>query len=415
MSSSQHSAVGIIGAGPYGLAVAAHLKFLGVEVRTFGSPMQRWLSQMPKQMYLKSEGCASSLYDPTGKYTLDRYCEDKSVNFSEYGSPVSRELVGNYGLSFQKTLVPDVENVLVSEVKKVPNGFELWIENGKVFEATKVVIATGLDHMAHIPDELAPLPRELLSHSEEHFDFSSFKGKDVVVIGGGQSALETAAILSEEGATVSLVVRAPSLIWHPAPSLSRKSLYERLRSPRSRLGDGRDMWVYDNLPGLFHHLPRGVRVGIVADTLGPAGSWWLKDRVVGRLPIHLGHRISSIKKTGAGVKLQIADGGGHTQELFADHVVAATGFRFKLNNLPFLGQPLKDQLLLDQQSPKLTSNFESSVPGLYFAGPAAANSFGPLMRFLAGAGFAAQRISHHLACNRKGKTRFAAPRKCSDT
>jgi cation diffusion facilitator CzcD-associated flavoprotein CzcO len=282
-------------------------------------------------------------------------------------------------------------------------------------EASKVIIATGLDYMAYVPGEIARLPADLRSHSADHFDFSGFKDKEVVVIGSGQSGLETAAILREEGASVSLVVRAPSLLWHPAPSMAHKSVYDRLRNPRTRMGDGRDLWVYDNLPGLFHHLPQRVRVAKVAGTLGPAGAWWLKDRVVGHFPIFLGHHICGAEIRGTRVALQIADQSGQARDLVADHVISATGYRFNTDNLPFLSKEIRSQLRLEQQSPLLSSNLESSIPGLYFTGPASANSFGPVMRFLAGAGYAAGRISFHIARGQRLRTpQLAGPKKCSD-
>ena len=126
--------------------------------------------------------------------------------------------------------------------------------------------------MAHTPDQLAGLPIELRSHSADHFDLSALKGKEVLVVGAGQSATETAAILREEGVSVRLLARATSLLWHPPPSMVHKSKFERLRNPRTRrLGDGRDMWVYDNLPGLFHYLSQRVRL---PDGCGGAWSLW---------------------------------------------------------------------------------------------------------------------------------------------
>jgi hypothetical protein len=415
MNSASHPMVCVIGAGPYGLAIAAHLQFISVDFRIFGSPMHRWFYQMPKNMLLKSEGCASSLPDPTGQYTLARYCSNENLPFSDYVTPVSREVFARYAVSFQQKLVPNVEDVMVTTVSKLRDRFELQLSSGETLEAGKVIVATGLDNMAYIPGQLAQLPAELRSHSADHHDLSGFKGKDVTVIGGGQSALETAAILREEGAAVNLLVREPLLAWNRVPSKVHRSMYERFRFPRTRLGDGLQLWVCDNMPGLFHHLPLRIRLAKVKATLGPAGAWWLKDRVEGQLPILLGHHIRGTEIRGGRVALQVSDQNEHLQNFITDHVIAATGYQFKIKNLPFLSQSLKSQLRQEEQTPILSSNFESSIPGLYFTSLGSANSFGPVMRFLAGASYTAQRISHHVA---RGQglhaLPFSQPEKCPE-
>jgi hypothetical protein len=233
------------------------------------------------------------------------------------------------------------------------------------------------------------------------------------VIGGGQSALETAAILREEGASVSLLVRAPTLAWNRFPSTDRRSGYERLRRPRTRLGDGLQLWVYDNVPFLFHYLPRHVRISRVKASLGPAGAWWLKDRVVGQMPVFLGHQIRAVEARRGRIALQITDQNERPKELVADHVIASTGYRFDLQNLPFFGQGLTSRIRKEKQLPQLSSNFESSVHGLYFTGIASANSFGSAMRFLVGSGYTARRIASHVAKNqRPPAATFAPPQKC---
>jgi pyridine nucleotide-disulfide oxidoreductase len=377
--------------------------------------MRRWLSQMPEGMFLKSESCASSLYDPAGKFTFARYCSDKGVPYPEYGTPVSREVFAQYAISFQQKLVPNVENVTVTTVSKLGDGFEVRLSSGETLHPRKVIVATGMDYTANIPEQLARLPAELRSHSADHYDFSGFKRKDVTVIGGGQSALETAALLREHGASVSLLVRRPLLVWNPTPSLVRRSQYQRLLFPRTRFGDGLGLWVYDNAPGLFHYLPQRIRLNRVKTALGPAGAWWLKDRVIGQLRILLGHHIFVAEARSGRVALRATDKNKRLTELITGHVIAATGYRFNIHSLPFLSQSLKFQLRHEQYSPLLSSNFESSVPGLYFTGLGSANSFGPAMRFLAGADYTARRISYHLARNQRSRApSFAQSEKCPD-
>ena len=413
LNPASHPSVCVIGAGPYGVSIAAHLKAVGIDFRIFGSPMRRWLSQMPKSMLLKSEGCASSLSDPTGHHTLAEYCSSKGLPYSDYVEPVSRDIFAQYAVYFQQELVPNVEDAAVTTVSGLQDGFELRLSTGETLHARKVIVATGMEYMARIPEPLARLPAELRSHSADHYDLSGFKGKEVTVIGGGQSALETAAILHEEGASVNLLVRERSLAWNWIPSKVHRSRYERLRFPRTRLGDGLQLWLYDNVPGLFHRLPQRIRLDKVKDTLGPAGAWWLKDRVVGRLPIGLGQHVLQANTRGGGVALQVNDHKG--TELICDHVIAATGYKFKLRDLPFLSEDLKSRLRHEEQMPLLSANFESSVEGLYFTGIGSCNSFGPVMRFLAGVGYTAGRISCQLESSQRWFVRRSSrPKKCPD-
>jgi FAD-dependent urate hydroxylase len=265
-----------------------------------------------------------------------------------------------------------------------------------------------------VPEELERLPSELRSHSADHCDFGRFKGREVAVIGGGQSGLETAAILHEEGAAVSLVVRAPQLIWGYLPPTKRRSAYQRWRRPRTRLGDGLQLLLYDRAPLLFHYLPQQFRLSRVKTALGPAGAWWLKDRVVGKFPAFLDHQIRSAGTRRDRVALELAGPDGRIRDLTADHVIAATGYRFDLRKLPFLDDALKSRLQYEEQVPRLSVNFESSIPGLYFTSLASAYSFGPVMRFLAGTGFTARRISAHVARTQRqvAAARFAPLQTC---
>jgi len=392
-----HSQVAVIGAGPYGVSIATHLQMAGMDFRIFGRPMHRWQFQMPRGMFLKSEGCASSLPDPSGRHTLRRYCVEKQLPYGEWGIPVSLDVFTQYALSFQRDLVPNVEDVMVTAVDPCNDGFELRLANGTIASAGKVVVATGLEYAAHIPSELAGLPSELLSHSSDHYHLSKFKGQDVTVIGGGQSALETAAVLSEQGASVRLVVRKQSLNWNAPPQILRRSAYQRLRYPVSGLGMGLEAWAYCNAPNLFRHLPQQIRLRKAKNVLGPAGAWWLKDRVADRLQILSNTLVRRAEQRGSRVALQTTGPNGRALDLSTDHVIAATGYRFALQRLPFLSAGLLSRLRAEQESPALSANFESSVPGLYFTGVASASSFGPAMRFLVGTGFTARRVAGHIA------------------
>ena len=407
-------AVAVIGAGPYGLSIASHLGQVGVGFRIFGTPMHRWLAHMPKGMFLKSEGCASNLFDPSGNFTLRRYCAEEGLPYAPIAAPVALDVFTQYGLCFQRRFVPTVEKVMVTALDRSPSGFELRLASGETLSARKVVVATGLAHTAYIPAELAQLPRELLSHSSSHHDLSGFRGRDVTVVGGGQSALEAAALLHEAGAEVRLLVRRPFVLWNPVPTLRRRSLYKRLRRPMSNLGPGLGPWLYSNAPNLFCYLPRQIRIARVRKVLGPAGAGWLRDRVLGRLPILLGHCVRGVETRAQRVLLRLQGPNGRLCEVSTEHVIAATGYRFALRSLPFLSPRLLLQLRSVQQTPVLSRNFESSVPGLYFTGLASANQFGPVMRFVAGADYTARRVSRHIA-DGGHSFRFALPAQPSRT
>ncbi len=149
-----------MGAGPYGLSVAAHLTAMGVNFRIFGNPMEFWLNHMPKGMRLKSEGFASSLYDPKSTFTLGDYCKEAGLPYASIGSPVPLEVFSSYGLEFQKRFAPQLECEKVALVQRSAGGFQVTLQNGEVFKARRVVVAVGLTYFEHVPDELKMLPEE---------------------------------------------------------------------------------------------------------------------------------------------------------------------------------------------------------------------------------------------------------------
>jgi cation diffusion facilitator CzcD-associated flavoprotein CzcO len=397
--------VAIIGAGPFGVSTAAYLRSRGVGFRIFGSPMNRWRTQMPAGMCLKSEGFASNLADPTGRCTLQQFCDETGLPYE--GARVSLETFTRYAVSFQQRLVPMVEDVSVTMLDRQTNAFQLRLATGECVRATKVVVATGLSHAEYIPAELTKLPAELLSHSSDHHDLRKFKGREVIVIGGGQSALETTALLNEGQATVRLLARRSSIEWLEGPTPGPRTLWQRVRRPASPMGNGLKLWFCATAPMVLYRLPAQIRIDVVRtygrrrgsplEVLGPAGSWWLKERVVGRVPILLGHRVRRAEAKGSKVVLQVDGPDGTPRHLTADHVIAATGYRFNVASLPFLGQRLVSELRCVQEAPALSPNFESTIRGLYFTGIASAYNFGPVMRFLCGTHYAARCISSDIA------------------
>ncbi len=218
--------VAIIGAGPYGLSIAAHLKALGVDFRIFGHPMHTWLAHMPKGMRLKSEGFASCLYDPDSTFTLEAYCKEKGIPYSDIGLPVPLEVFAAYGLEFQRRFVPELEPNLVTSLRRSAEGFQIGLDDGRRLSARRVVMAVGLTHYENMPPLLAALGENFATHSARHNTVDQFKGREVVVVGAGASALDLAALLHQAGAKVQVVARKPAIRFHDPPDNLKPSLID---------------------------------------------------------------------------------------------------------------------------------------------------------------------------------------------
>jgi thioredoxin reductase len=397
--------VAIIGAGPYGLSVAAHLRAQGVSVRIFGSPMQAWRESMPAGMRLKSEGFASSLSDPRGEMTLGAYCAQRNIPYAATGVAVPLELFVAYGEAFQKQFAPQLENTMVTGVEPAAHGYDLRLQTGEVVAARKVVVASGIRAFDHMPAELSHLPSEYLSHSAAFGEATHLAGRDVVVVGGGSSAVDVIALLRRSGARVRGVTRR-SAIRFQSP-LGQRSLWQKIKAPMTGLGPGWKSVLCVKAPLLFHAMPEKFRVDVVRRYLGPAPGWFVRDQIEGHVPFMLECDVIASAVVEGRVHLTLRRPDKSTEVVTTDHVVAATGYQVDLRRLAFLGETILKGLRLTAGAPALSRHFESSLTGLYFVGTAAANSFGPMLRFAYGADYAARRVASHLA---RGAKRGASGR-----
>jgi thioredoxin reductase len=398
---SDHGDVAIVGAGPYGLSLAAHLSAAGVPFRHFGMPMELWQSAMPRGMFLKSQGFASNLSSPDGGHTLEAFCAATDRAYASYGLPVPLDTFVAYGKWFQRELVPDVEETMVTDIAPAAGYYDITLADGRRTQAGSVVVAVGVQHFASVPEQLAGLPPSVCTHSSAHTDLSSFRGRKVVVLGAGQSALESGALLHESGADVQLVAQERKVVWNGLPLPLARPWWQRMREPEAGLGSGWSTWFYSGHPDLFRHLPKSTRIFRAKTALGPAGAPWLRARVESQFPILQGHTLEWAKAEGEGVVLGLEGPGGATLELAADHVIAATGYRSDVARLGFLGDRLRSELKVVAGTPVVDRHYQSSVSDLYFVGPVVAPTFGPVMRFVFGSAHAASTVSHHLASTAK--------------
>jgi Pyridine nucleotide-disulphide oxidoreductase len=293
---------------------------------------------------------------------------------------------------FSNDLHP-IYNKRVTSIERTRTGFTLHLSDGERFTAQKVIIATGPSHFEHVPSQLAALPKDLLSHSCAHVDLNRFKGRDVTVIGGGASATELATLLYEAGSNVRMVARQPSIELHTRMQSSR-TLAQKIRRPISTIGPGWKSRFFSDLPLIFHHLPKPVQNRLVKGFLGPAGGWFLRGRF-DQVPLLAGYQIKGAEASSDRAILWLTSGNGDARRIETEHVIAATGYRANIRRLPFLSAGITSQLNLFGDVPGLSSRFESSVPGLFFVGPAAVHSFGPVLRFACGAKFTASRLSSY--------------------
>lgn len=390
--------IAVVGAGPYGLSIAAHLNGAGADFRLFGAPMQTWRSHMPDGMLLKSDGFASSLSAPGAGFTLADHCRDRGLSYADTAEPVPLPVFNDYAMTFQRRFAPMLEERDLVGLDRDGDGFVLTFADGATARARRVVLAIGVTPFAHLPSALTALPEDLVSHSIAPRCLVDFAGRDVAVIGGGASAVDTAAALHEAGANTTLVARRHDIRFcSPPPAGRRRSAWQRVRHPRSGLGPGLRSRIYSDLPDAFRLLPADARHTLVGRHLGPASLWQMRSRITGKVDVLTGHGLRHAEADGGRVRLTVEDDAGTASRIEADHVVAATGFRVDVARLSFLNPRLAAEIRVIDGAPELDAAFQTSARGLHVTGAAAATSFGPLMRFMYGAGFAARRLQRRLA------------------
>ncbi|HEX8880928.1 MAG TPA: hypothetical protein VF749_12895 [Candidatus Acidoferrum sp.] len=157
----------------------------------------------------------------------------------------------------------------------------------------------------------------------------------MVVIGAGQSALESAALLYEAGADVEVLVRAPFVRW-----LWRHKWFHTFKPVARMLSAPADVGQtgLSHLaarPNLFRRLPRSIQDRWGKRAIRPAGAGWFNPRCQ-PIRITTSRILTSAVPEGGRLVLTLDDG----TERHVDHALLATGYRVNIALYPFLSRPL---------------------------------------------------------------------------
>jgi FAD-dependent urate hydroxylase len=386
--------VAILGAGPYGLSATAHLRTVnGLDVHTFGEPMCFWQRNMPVGMLLRSGWAATHIADPYRSLTLEEY---RAASNNHFSSPVPLDRFIDYGLWYQRQAVPNLDQRKITRVESHPVGFRLVLEEGETVFARRVVVAAGIGSFAWRPPQFANLPTSLASHTSEKREFRKFAEKKVLVVGGGQSALESAALLHESGAEVEIVARARQIHW--LGGLVSRTIQFGLGPTVSKLlyaptdvGPAGISQIVAR-PDLVRCFPRPIQDWLRKRSIRPAGARWLVERLK-TVPMKLGRSVVSAAPLGERVRVKLDDGSERT----IDHVFLGTGYRIDVSKYDFFSPELARSISRFQGYPRLREGFETSVPGLHILGAPAIWSFGPLMQFVVGTHYCSRALLRRIA------------------
>lgn len=377
---NQETELLIIGAGPFGLALAAQASHLGIEHLMAGAPMEFWRKHMPRGMYLRS-ACDWHL-DPQNIHTIERFLESRGQTPHDV-EPLSLEFYLSYAEWFQQQKQITTLPSYICELHRAADGFIAYTPEGDTIHARNVAIAPGFRHFANVPDELkALLPEGRYVHTCQFSDFSDAGNRRYLIIGGRQSAFEWAALLLEAGA-------AQVFISH------------RHDSPAFKTSDW--SWVNplvdamaDN-PNWFRRLSQEEKEA-VSQRQWAEGRLklepWLEPRLASeRVKVLPRTEVvgAEIVEPSGELSIELSNG----EEVRCDQVVLATGYKVDITRLPLLSSGnLLAELETRNGFPVLDDHFQTSIPGLFITSMPAMQDFGPFFGFTI-----AVRVSAKLICD----------------
>ncbi len=378
--------VAVVGAGPFGLSVAAHLAHR--RVRAFGEPMQTWRTRMPPDMRLRSDWEETSLSAPGDRGSIDVWARAAGEPREE---PIPLPTFLRYADWFRQTFVPELDPSDVAHVDRASGVFRVITAAGDEADARSIVLAVGVTPFPYAPPPFADAMGDGIGFAIDRQDYSACRGGRVVVVGGGQGGLEAAALARRAGADVELIVRS-RVRWFTdrEPYKPRTPLQRRVyRLAYPVVGYGPPPLNRLALhPDAFAALPRPVRRRVARRILRAGGSPWVRGEIEGRVAVTEGAAVERVERRGERIRLSLSDGSARE----ADAVVVSAGFRFALERMTFLSPTVGAGVDLRDGWPVLDRYFRSTDRDLLFVGFAAERRFGPIARFVSGSRFTAFRV-----------------------
>jgi hypothetical protein len=374
-------------------------------MRIFGEVMSFWSHHMPKGMVLRSPREASHLSDPDSAFSVHAFANAVGRRVRAVPPPVvtgdfARKTMSqrvpvedfvDYGHWFARQAGLSVDSRTIERIDLDPAGYRLTFDRGEGLVARRVVVAGGIKPFARKPKIFDGLPGTLVSHTAEETNLRQFRDQEVLIVGGGQSALESAALCHEAGARVTVVVREPQVSWFGQRPWMHKGVLGWMLYGPSDVGPALVSQLAER-PHLFRRLPRSLQDSWGVRCVCPGGAPWVKERLGGGVPIYTGLFVERAYTRGERLCVRLNDG----SERVVDRVLLGTGYQVNIAEYPFLSASVLERIERVNGFPRLDEGFESSAPGLHFVGAPAAWSFGPLMRFVAGARFASQRVAERV-------------------
>jgi cation diffusion facilitator CzcD-associated flavoprotein CzcO len=355
----------IIGAGPFGLGLAAYLQKRHQDYRIVGKPMEFWKDHMPSGMLLRSN--ANWYLDPDHQWTIASFLATHDPARLPT-DPISRDQYIAYVDWFRQQARIDVTPTYVRQLTKDGQEFTAVLETGETIRAQHVVLATGFQHFASYPANLVErLPAGRYQHTCDAVDMTAFRDKRVLLFGGRQSAFESAALLREAGA---------------------RQVHLSYRHDTPRFAEADWSWVETIVaqiaeqPNWFRDLPANeqeqYRYKLWAEGRLKVEPW-LEERVSQpEVTLHpQTELVSAILQPDHSLLVRLSNDALVT----VDDVLLATGYQVDMARISFLSDSIQTALAVKNGFPLLDDRFQSSIPGLYINSFPAGQSFGPFFGF----------------------------------